>query len=494
MNILRAIDDPQVFGQFFRAKSWQTWRVFLAALFALPMTDAELAVYRQHTGRTVPPSVPLREGWLICGRRSGKSFVLATIAVFLSCFHDWRPHLGPGEVGTVMIIAKDRRQARVIKRYIVGLIKEVPMLRRVLLDETAEIVTLKNRISIEIHTASFRSTRGYSTVAVLLDEIAFWPSSEDAAEPDVEVINAIRPGMATIPSSMMLCASSPYARRGALWNAYHRHFGKDGPVLVWQAATREMNSTVPQSIIDEAIEADPASAAAEYGAKFRSDVESFVSREAIEAAVIAGRYELPRSEHTCYFGFADPSGGSADSMTLAVAHMQGDRVVIDAIRERRPPFSPDDVVLEFVATLKSYGITTIHGDHYAGEWPAERFRVHGVRYEVAEKAKTALYQELLPLLNSRRLELLDHSRLVAQLGSLERRVGRSGRDLIDHQPGAHDDIINAVAGVAAEALCCGGGMSAVPLSVWERVLDDVSRYRYDPPPFSERQRVHYPLD
>jgi hypothetical protein len=461
-------------------------------LFALPMTDAELAIYRQYTGRTALPLAPLHEGWLCCGRRSGKSFILATCAVFLACFFDWRPHLGPGEVATIMIVARDRRQARVIKRFIVGLIKEVPMLRRVLIDETAEIVTLKNQVSIEIHTASFRSTRGYSIAACLLDEIAFWPQ-EDAAEPDVEVINAIRPGMATIPNAMMLCASSPYARRGALWNAYHQHFGKDGdPVLVWQAPTRAMNPSVPQSIIDEAIEHDAASAAAEYGAEFRSDIESFVSRDAIAAAVIAGRYEQPRVEHTCYFGFCDPSGGSADSMTLAVGHMQGDRVVIDAIRERRPPFSPDDVVLEFCATLKSYGITTIRGDHYGGEWPAARFRVHGVRYEITDKAKASLYQEMLPLLNAKRLELLDNARLVAQLGSLERRVGRSGRDLIDHPPGMHDDIINAVAGVVAEALCCGGGLSSVPLSVWERVLDDVSRYRYDPPPFSERQR-HFPL-
>ena len=44
--------------------------------------------------------------------RPAKSFVLATIAVFLACFRDWRPHLGPGERGTVMVIAADRRQAR----------------------------------------------------------------------------------------------------------------------------------------------------------------------------------------------------------------------------------------------------------------------------------------------------------------------------------------------------------------------------------------------
>jgi hypothetical protein len=55
----------------------------------------------------------------------------------------------------------------------------------------------------------------------------------------------------TVPNAMLLCASSPYARRGALWDAHRRHFGKDGdPILVWQAPTRTMNPTVPQSIID----------------------------------------------------------------------------------------------------------------------------------------------------------------------------------------------------------------------------------------------------
>ena len=61
----------------------------------------------------------------------------------------------------------------------------------------------------------------------------------------------------------MLRASSPYARKGALWDAHRRHFAKDGdPMLVWQAPTRVMNSTVPQHIIDDAMQADPASAAA----------------------------------------------------------------------------------------------------------------------------------------------------------------------------------------------------------------------------------------
>jgi tRNA threonylcarbamoyladenosine modification (KEOPS) complex Pcc1 subunit len=63
---------------------------------------------------------------------------LATIAVFPAAFKDWRRYLAPGEVGVIMIIAADRRQARVIMRYCTGLLKE-----------TRETIELRNRITIE---------------------------------------------------------------------------------------------------------------------------------------------------------------------------------------------------------------------------------------------------------------------------------------------------------------------------------------------------------
>jgi hypothetical protein len=214
MDILRALNDQNVFARYFKGKSWAAWRVFLAALFGLPLGPDQLALFKQFTGRTTAPASPLREAWLVVGRRGGKSFVLAVIAVFLACFKDWRPFLGPGEVGTIMIIAKDRAQARAIKRFISGLIRETPMLSRLLEEETAESIRLRNRVAIEIHTASYRSTRGYTIIAALLDEIAIWESDEFAAEPDVEVVNAIKPGMLTVPGSMLLCASSPPCPQG----------------------------------------------------------------------------------------------------------------------------------------------------------------------------------------------------------------------------------------------------------------------------------------
>jgi hypothetical protein len=55
--------------------------------------------------------------------------------------------------------------------------------------------------------------------------------------------------------------------------------------------------------------------------------------------------------------------------------------------------------------------------------------------------------DALPLLNSGKVELLDNRKLVSQLCSLERRVGRgTGRDSIDHPVGGHDDIANSVCG------------------------------------------------
>jgi hypothetical protein len=218
MNILQACFHPKVFAPAFRDRAtWRSWFAFLAALFGLPM-DAEMhRIFTECTQRAEPPSGPSNEAWLVCGRRSGKSFTLALIAVFLSCFRDWRPYLGVGERGTVMIIAADRRQARTIVRYVKGLLQMVPMLKQTVESETQESVTLTNRIVIEVHSCSFRAVRGYTVVACLADEIAFWTTDEGGANPDFGVLNAVRPAMATVPGSMLLCASSPYARRGALW-------------------------------------------------------------------------------------------------------------------------------------------------------------------------------------------------------------------------------------------------------------------------------------
>lgn len=447
LSIIEAANDWALFGRWVSGATWRAWHVLLKALFGLGLDDLEREIFRRCTGRKEPRQGGYREAWLVVGRRGGKSLILALIAVFLACFRDWTPYLTEGERGTIFVVAADRKQARVIFRYCLAMLLNVPLLAGLIERETAETIELKNGVTIEIGTGSYRTLRGPTLIALIGDEIAYW-RAEDSANPDEEIIAAARPAMATIPNALLLAGSSPHARRGVLWKTYRRHFGiDDSPVLVWQADTKTMNPTVPDEVIAEAYEADPARASAEFGALFRVDVETYIANEVVAAATIPDRHELPPMKGVRYVAFTDPSGGSADSFTLAIAHRDKDgRGILDAVRERRPPFSPDDVTQDFAALLKAYGLRRVTGDRYAGEWPRERFRVHGITYELADRPKSDLYRDFLPLANSGRVELLDHPRLSSQLIALERRTSRGGRDSIDHPPGAHDDVSNAVAG------------------------------------------------
>jgi hypothetical protein len=211
-----------------------------------------------------------------------------------------------------------------------------------------------------------------------------------------------------------------------------------------------MNPSLSQREIDDAYARDGAWASAEYGAEFRSDLEAFVTKEVLDQCVQRDVREIPPLPHVQYKAFCDPSGGSGDSFAIAIGHAEnyGARGILDCVRERRPPFSPESVVREYADLLRSYGIHQVGGDRYAGQWPVERFAEHGIQYQPAEKTKSELYVELLPLLNSKRASLLDHQVLLNQLTSLERRTGRgTGRDSIDHPIRQHDDLANVCGGV-----------------------------------------------
>ena len=448
ITIIQACEDPEIFGPWFRDReTWAAWFAFLRVMFGLQLSDAELAVFKKFTGREAPAAMGYLDATLVIGRRGGKSLIMAVIAAYLACFFDWSPFLTGGERAVIVIVSADRRQSAVLLRYLKGML-DIPLLAGLVDRETLDTIELKNLVTIEIQTASWKTIRGRTVAAALCDEVAFW-ADDTSANPDTEIINALKPAMATIPKAMMIKASSPYARRGTLWNDYRKHFGKDeSSLLVWQAATRDMNPSVAQTFIDAAYADDPSAAAAEYGGTFRTDIENFISREAVDACVISGRYELPPVEGITYAGFLDAAGGSGqDAMGMAISHREGDRAVLDAIRVVEPPFSPEEVARDFAKVLKSYRIKKVFGDRWAGLWPRERLEAYGVGYDASVKVKSDIYRDFLPLINGGRVELLDHPKMIAQLCSLERRTARGGKDSIDHPPGNHhDDIINCVAG------------------------------------------------
>jgi hypothetical protein len=260
--------------------------------------------------------------------------------------------------------------------------------------------------------------------------------------------------MVTLPDSMLIGITTVYRKAGLAYDKFRNHYGKDDPdILVIKAPTRAFNPLIPQSFIDQQLDLDPEVNAAEYLSEFRADLADYVDRAVIEAAVDPSVRERPYTSGTKYTGFVDPSGGSGDAMTLAIAHREPDgTAILDLLREARPPFSPDNVVEDFCRTLASYKLARITGDRYGGEFVREPFRRHNVAYMLAEKSKTDLYRDALPLLNSGKIRLLDHPRLVSQLCSLERRTSRGyGKDSIDHPLGLHDDLANSACGALVTA-------------------------------------------
>jgi hypothetical protein len=452
----RAIADPRLLGRGFPAvtllpsgkaiDSWARWRAILKAAYGEPLDLMECSLFRAVAAREAP-SRPVKEAWFIIGRRGGKDSIAAAIAV-TAAMGDYRQYLRPGEIAVICCLAVDKTQAKIVLGYIKASFFDNGMLSALIRRETEFGLELETNIEIMVLASNFRSVRGRTVLCCILDECAYW-RDENYANPDAEIYAAIRPGMVTIPNSILIGISTAYRKSGLLYEKFRDHYAKDDPdILVVKATTRQFNPTIPQAFIDDQLRRDPEVAASEYLSEWRADLADFVQREVIEAAVLPDCHEIPYKFNIRYVGFVDPSGGSSDSMTLAVAHNEApDRVVLDCLREIRPPFSPESAVGEFAATLAQYKIARVTGDRYAGEWPREQFRKRGIHYQLSEKSKSDIYRDALPLFNSSRIQLLDHQRLVNQLTSLERRTGRgTGRDIIDHPAGQHDDLANSACG------------------------------------------------
>ncbi|MER9816490.1 terminase [Mesorhizobium sp. M0129] len=446
ITIDKALRDPKLLGAALGpSTTWDVWIAILRAAYGLDLSPDELTAFNAVAGGRAPPIKRVRELWCIIGRRSGKSRVAAALADFIAAFQDHSGKLAPGETGTILVLAASQRQARAVYDYIKAFFEASPILSQLVESVTNDEIRIAGNIGISVHTNNYRTVRGRTLIACIFDEVGFW-RDESTSLPDVETYRAVLPALATT-GGMLIGISSPYAQRGLLYTKHRDCYGKDdSQVLVVQAGTKVFNPTIDTDIIDQAHRDDPESAAAEWDAKFRGDLSTFVDRAVVERCVDIGIHERPYLRQYRYVAFCDPSGGAHDSMTLGIAHREGDRGVLDCLREVKPPFAPADVVGEFCRVLNVYKITSVTGDRYAGSWVSDAFRKEGIRYVASERSRSEIYLDALPQLMGGTASLLDNIRLVGQISQLERRTTRTGKDNIDHMSGASDDLCNAALG------------------------------------------------
>jgi len=474
MNIIQAIKSKEVFRPYFNDLStWNNWLIFLKALFGLKLSKEEMKVFRKCTKLRKQPEERLREAWICSGRRSGKSRTISILACFLALFMDWSKHISRGERPYIFIISPNKDQGQIILNYIRELLNLNDSLRSMIQRELSESIELTNGITISIKSASWRSTRGFSALAVILEEVCYFRWETDSALRDKEIYRSLKPALSTIPVSLMIGISTPHSFQGLMAEKMKKHWGKSkGNVLCWKSSTLDMNPTIDKEEIKAAYKDDPEFARSEWGAEWRRDISSLLDIEAIEEAVDKKIFERPYEENQTYKGFIDPSGGKSDSFCCALSHQDKEtkKIVLDVLREARPPFRPESIVKEYSELLKKYGVTSIKSDSYAGEWVVSAFSNHSITVEKASMNKSDYYLNALPLFNNSSVRILDQERLKNQLMSLERKTRSGSSDRVDNFHG-HDDAANVCCAVLVESQKkekkAGAGVSDVGINdIW----------------------------
>lgn len=451
---------PELAGPEWQKPTRWPWHALAKVISGERLTAREVRLVKACTGLERMPKNP-RTLIALCGRRAGKSHFLAAFAVWVALFaQDWASVLSRGERAVVLLLAVDRKQAAILSRYAAG-ICQGDLIADQVMRLTADEIEFANGAVLEVGVSDFRAVRGRTCAAVVMDEACFM--ADEGASPIEEVVAAAEPSLATIPGGgWLLLSSSPWKPRGLmhrLWRDIHSQqaHADASRAICWVAPSRTMNPELQQAYVDRKLAEDPVRAKCEYvvdpSSPWRSTDADFVPDDAIQACTDLEVRERPRQDGVRYYGYADLAGGSGqDSAALAISHAEPDgRVVIDALRERKPRFVPGAVVEEFADLLRSYGLNEVTADAWAGGLQRQEWSRNGLLLKPAPRTTSENYLAALPLLLGGRARLLDDPTLRTQLAGLERKAVSGHREIVTHRSGRHDDVAAAAMGALAIA-------------------------------------------
>lgn len=455
MNLVDFVTSPE----FLDLRVSPAQETLLRAIDGLPLVNNEQRdLWTLCTGRSIDDYLEghrYPEVTVVCGARSGKDSRIAVPAVlYEALFAGHDKLLARGERGIVPIVAQDLRATRVAFGYAKDYLG-VPSLAPLVEDVKSNEITLTNGLSILAFPCTAKSLRGWSTPAGCLDELAFF--DVESADADVEVQMSIVRGGINFPNPRLFKISTPFAKKGLLYDDFQASFGKaDAHRLVWRGSTFVMNPSIAESRFARYAADDPLRYAREFEAVWQDGLSVLLPAAWVDEAVVTGLFQLPPEGGVTYAATCDASGGGADSFTFAVGHRVGDAIVQDCIKgwSRVNGQAPnlEGVVGEIAQIARSYRCSQITGDRYAAGWVRQAFQRAGLTYIEAPVDRSRAYLELEPLFAQGRIAILDHPTQTRELKLLEKRPRAGGSFQIDAPRGQHEDHANALALAAAVLL------------------------------------------
>ena len=442
-------------GAQFGGPSWEPHRILLCGAMGEELDERECAIFKKFTKRTYAPGIRVALLEIVGGRQFGKTrCAAACLCYFAVAFPDLRYRLPPGATAVIGLMSPTKNQSGKVYEYVLGNFNNVESLKPYIKSVTREEILLTNQISIQISSADHKTIRGGQAWLYIFDELGFFPTDEQGSTSDRKIMDAAIPALSML-NGMCIAISTPWIKKGELWDIYKENFREDGDpeCIVACGSTLDYNPLVDPKFI-ERLKKRGESYNNEVLGQFRTDVGSFISRDLIESLVLD--YEmLPPSKHI-HYSFSDMSGGAGgDAAVTCIGHeestSEGTIIVIDRLIETVPPFNCKDMVAAHSAALKEYNCWATTGDKFGGDTYHQMFYDdHDIDYKFTTLTKNELYTLALPYLTSRRVRLPNCPKLIEQFCDLEMRTARgSNRMSIDHPQGArfHDDLPNAVVGL-----------------------------------------------
>lgn len=423
-------------------------RTILKVTYGLPLEGAELELYCRATGRESYNPQEQDELSILAGRQSGKTTHIAAVIAVYEAFRDHG--LPDGERGYVLLIAPLLLQAGIAFKAIRQYILESPTLAKRVLKISKNEIELRNGVMIACRPCSYVAVRGYPVICVLCDEMAFWRHEETFANPEEEVLDALRPAMATLSRTKIVKVSTPFRKEGILWREFQERGGLDH--YVWQLSTEEMNPVVSNSFLEKARQRNEETFRREHLAEFVDNVIGWITPEILDPCVMRGKRELPRVSNGVYVAVIDPAFTSSD-FGFAIVHRSDDGSVTVVYVSRwtgskKTPLNFDPISEQIGEILRRYGINSLVGDQFCFPILQQHFQRLGIFYREFRfgiRTRASLYGNLRQLIAQQKIRFVDDAELLRQLRSLEELRTWNGNVDVRPPRSQNDDVAIAVA-------------------------------------------------
>jgi hypothetical protein len=394
----------------------------------------------------------------VCGARSGKTYVLGALRLLHQSLTTPLETLAPGEQAIGLIVAPDMRLARQALSYVKGACRMRKQLSALVVAETADSITLRRPeggvVAIEClpATAGGGAVRGRSLVGALLDEAAFFRDDSYKVN-DAEIFKAVHPRM--LPGAQLVIASTPWVKKGLLYELYRGNYGKHQTAVAAHAPTLLLRDVpLTREIVERERQLDPDNARREFDAEFMDlDAQAFFDSRAIERSVDP-KLVLPLSydPDACTAVGSDFAFRHDSSALVAVAR---DRALyrVANVLELRPtegPLVPSAVVGVFARIARGYQCEGVVADSHYRESISEHLDQHDLLLFSAPEGvtgKNSTFTKFRTLLHGGKFRLPEHTRLIRQLREVQAKPTAGGQISIQSprwKTGGHGDLVSAL--------------------------------------------------